>query len=67
MRKLNAKQKQAAKQLLQERPPVITGTCAIIDRELCLTWYNRVTATMKKLKLDDAQVSEFCDIAGVAN
>lgn len=65
---LTGEQIAAAEVLLQERPPVIPGTRAIVDAMACERWYARVTETMERLGVNSYRaVNEFCDIAGVAD
>jgi len=54
-----------ATKLLQERPPVVPGTRAIIDRNAAKAWYDRVTLAMEKFSLTGRDVYTFCALAGV--
>ena len=57
-----------AQSLLICRPSVIPGTRAIIDETARRNWHTKVCETMKREKIvDQNDVKEFCDIAGVAD
>jgi hypothetical protein len=64
---LTEAQKQAAKALLDIRPPVIEGTRVIVDDKLCKEWNDKVCAAQIEHGLTDNIDDwwEFCDIAGV--
>jgi hypothetical protein len=65
MSKLTAEQIAAAQGLLENRPPVLPGTRVILDDAARKQWYDNVTATMERLGLDQDDVNQFCDLAGV--
>lgn len=63
---LTKEQIEAASRLLEERPLVLPGTRVILNDRKRVIWYNKVTRTMKELKIIEAvAVKEFCDLAGV--
>lgn len=64
---LSSEQRQAAEALLKLRPPVIAGTRAIIDREKAENWHRAVSQTMARYGVKRENVTEFCDVAGVAD
>lgn len=55
----------AAAELLKERPAVIEGTRVIPNAAARANYYNRVTETMRRLRVADHNVNAFCDLAGV--
>lgn len=58
-------ERDAALALKMKRPPVVPGSRAIINPTLASVWFKMVTDEMVKLKLDNAKVTAFCDLAGV--
>lgn len=64
---LTKQQTDAARILLEERPPVIPGTNVIPNNQERNDWYLKVNRTMWQLKVADSDRTEFCDVAGVAN
>jgi hypothetical protein len=66
--RLTAQEREVALQLKHDRPEVLPGTRAILDREKQLIWYDKVTAAMKALGIDrNGKITAFCDLAGVAD
>ena len=62
---LTEKQKKAARTMLKRRPPTISSTRIVINREKREAWYAAVRRTMDQLGVENIDVREFCDIAGV--
>lgn len=64
---LTPQQIQAAAELLGSRPAVLPGTRAILNDGERAAWHNKVCDEMTRVKVPDLAVSEFCDLAGVAD
>jgi hypothetical protein len=64
---LTQAQKEAAQKLLEERPPVVPGTCAIIDQAQAETWQRKVVQIGREQGVTTQDWWQFCDIAGVAD
>ena len=64
--RLTQQQIAEAKRLLEQRPPVLTGTRVVPDATQRSAWYTLVTSTMQMLKITNGRaVNQFCDLAGV--
>lgn len=65
---LTPQQITAARDLLGSRPTVIPGTRAILNDTDRKRWFDEVSEALTRLRVDSAiDVSEFCDLAGVAD
>lgn len=65
---LTPQQITAASDLLASRPEVYPGTRAIVDETARMRWYDQVSEAMTRLRVNTANaVSEFCELAGVAD
>lgn len=55
----------AADKLRSARPPVIEGTCVVMDDKMRSAWYAEVLSEMDRTGVVVGQTREFCDRAGV--
>lgn len=59
-------QRNAAQQLLNDRPAVFPGTRAILNETQRKAWFDKVCAEMTRLGIAGShQTNAFCNIAGV--
>jgi hypothetical protein len=58
-------QKDAAAELLCNRPAVFPGTRVIVDDVERKAWYGQVRAAMQAHSVHPRDTDEFCDLAGV--
>lgn len=58
-------QRNVARSLLIARPGTLPGTRVILDDQSRKDWYDKVTSAMQSNRVKDADIGEFCDVAGV--
>lgn len=62
---LTVKQKKAAKKLRTQRPMTVPGTNTIISASEAKVWYDDVSRVAVDNGVTYAQLTAFCDLAGI--